>query len=71
MNTCSRGQEQVLTSVGLDARSNFAGSNVVEVRDILTEDSPEIALTDALGVHLTGVDPNNHVSVSANEHADT
>lgn len=61
----------MLTSVGLNTRSHFAGSNVVEIRNILTEDSPEIALADPLGVHLTGVDPNNHVSVSANEHADT
>ena len=59
-----------LTGISLDAGGDLASTDVVEVGDVLTEDGAEVALTEALGIDFTRVDPDEHVGVGAAEHAD-
>lgn len=59
------------TCVGLDARSNLAGADIVEEGNVLAEDSLEVLFTEALGADLPGVDPDVHVEKGADERADT
>ena len=47
--------------VRLNARGNLSGADLVEVCDVLAESSLEVAFTNALGCHLSGVDPGKHL----------
>ncbi len=60
-----------LTSVSLDTSCYFAGTDVVEVGDILAKNSLEVAFTETLRVDFTSVDPYDHVRVRAHEHTNT
>jgi hypothetical protein len=57
------------TGICLNAGSNFAGANPIEEGNVLAKDSPEIALANTLSGHLSRVNPNTHVDVSADKHA--
>ena len=61
--------ERRRTGVSLDTSSNLSSTDVVEKGDILTEYGAEVCLTKSLSIDLTGVDPNDHVDVCAEEHA--
>lgn len=61
----------VRTRVGLDARGDLSGADVVEERNILAEDGLEVFLAETLRANLAGVHPDVHVNERADERADT
>lgn len=63
--------EKVRTSVGLNAGCDLSCADVVKIGDVLTKDGAEITFTKTFCVDLAGVDPDNHVGVGAEEHAET
>ena len=65
-----QGKKTGRTSIGLNAGRNLSCANVVKEGDILTKDGAEITFTKALRADFTRVDPDDHVDISADEHAD-
>jgi hypothetical protein len=59
------------TCICLNSRGNLTSTNVVEEGDILAQNSLQIAFTDAFGVDFASVNPDVHVRVCTDKHADT
>ena len=62
---------EALTSVSLDSGRDFSCSDAIEIWDVLTQDSLEVSLTNALCVDFTSVDPDVHVCESCHENSAT
>lgn len=60
-----------LTSVSLDTCGNLSGANIVEVRNVLSENGLEVSFAKTFCVNFSCVDPNVHVDKCAREHPDT
>jgi len=59
------------TGVCLNAGCNLARADRVEVGDVLTEYGLEVFLTNAFGVYLASVGPNDHVAKCAGKGSDS
>ena len=59
---------ELRTGVGLDAGGNFTRAKGIKKGDVLAEDRLEVELTNTLGGRLSGVNPDTHIDVSADEH---
>ena len=58
------------TGIGLNAGCDLTCADCVEVGDVLTEYGLEVFLTNAFSVYFASVDPNDHVEVCTDKHAD-
>jgi hypothetical protein len=63
-------REEPRTGICLYASGYLTSTNLVEKSNILAEDGPQITLANTLSSNLGSVDPNSHINVSADEHAD-